>query len=83
MAITTLYSLLTRFEIAELKSTRNMFSTAERSRPWMPVVREIYVLLYQNVVMQSSSPSKSNATISASSVGETDIQTPSKYAQCC
>src|SRR6266702_1436939 len=34
-------------------------------------------------MVYSGPPSKSSATISASSVGETDIQTPSKYAQYC
>ena len=33
--------------------------------------------------MYSSLPWKSSATISASSVGETDIQIPSKYTQYC
>jgi hypothetical protein len=41
------------------------------------------IMLNQNEVLHSSLPWKSSDTISASSVGETDIQTPSVWAQSC
>jgi hypothetical protein len=41
------------------------------------------IMLNQNEVLHSSLPWKSSDTISASSVGETDIQTPSVCAQSC
>ena len=41
------------------------------------------IILNSPGAMHPISPSKSSATTSASSVGEMDIHTPSKYAQCC
>jgi hypothetical protein len=50
-----------------------------RSRLCAPVTHGISDYVQPIGQARSSTPSKSSATISASSVGETDIQTPSKY----